>query len=138
PRLRPQRFYDLVVQVAIIRPGPIVGQLVHPYLNRRRGRAPVRYAHPDLEPILARTLGVPLFQEQLLRMAMTLAGFTGGEAEELRRAMGFKRSVERMQDIEMRLRTGMAARGITGTAADDVIRSITSFALYGFPESHAA
>ncbi|HXQ23061.1 MAG TPA: error-prone DNA polymerase [Candidatus Acidoferrales bacterium] len=138
PRMKPERFYDLVVEVAIIRPGPIVGQMVHPYLNRRNRREPVTYAHPDLEPILKRTLGVPLFQEQLLRMAMTLAGFTGGEAEELRRAMGFKRSVERMQDIEARLRAGMAARGIAGKPADDIIRSITSFALYGFPESHAA
>src|SRR5581483_11230132 len=83
PRLKPTTFYDLVVEVAIIRPGPIVGQMVHPYLNRRAGREPIRYAHPSLEPILARTLGVPLFQEQLLRMAMTVAGFTGGEAEEL-------------------------------------------------------
>src|SRR5437879_10702176 len=130
PRLKPATFYDLVVEVAIIRPGPIVGQMVHPYLNRRNGREPVTYVHPDLEPILKRTLGVPLFQEQLLRMAMTLAGFTGGEAEELRRAMGFKRSLRRMQDIEARLRAGMAARGITGTAADDIIRSITAFALY--------
>jgi len=138
PRMKPDHFYDLVVEVAIIRPGPIVGQMVHPYLNRRNGREPVTYAHPDLEPILKRTLGVPLFQEQLLRMAMTLAGFTGGEAEELRRAMGFKRSVKRMHDIEARLRAGMAARGITGKKADDIIRSITSFALYGFPESHAA
>ncbi|MFQ5665719.1 MAG: DNA polymerase III subunit alpha [Candidatus Binatia bacterium] len=138
PRMRPEHFYDLVVEVAIIRPGPIVGQMVHPYLNRRNGREPVTYAHPDLEPILRRTLGVPLFQEQLLRMAMTLAGFTGGEAEELRRAMGFKRSVDRMQAIEVRLRRGMAARGITGKTAEDIIRSITSFALYGFPESHAA
>jgi error-prone DNA polymerase len=138
PRMQPRCFYDLVVEVAIIRPGPIVGQMVHPYLNRRNGREPVRYAHPDLEPILKRTLGVPLFQEQLLRMAMTLAGFTGGEAEELRRAMGFKRSVERMQQIEERLRDGMARRGITGAQADEIIRSITAFALYGFPESHAA
>jgi error-prone DNA polymerase len=138
PRMQPDRFYDLVVEVAIIRPGPIVGQMVHPYLRRRNGREPVTYAHPDLEPILQRTLGVPLFQEQLLRMAMTLAGFTGGEAEELRRAMGFKRSLERMQQIEARLRSGMAVRGITGKTADDIIRSITSFALYGFPESHAA
>jgi len=138
PRMQPDHFYDLVVEVAIIRPGPIVGQMVHPYLNRRNGREPVTYAHPDLQPILKRTLGVPIFQEQLLRMAMTLAGFTGGEAEELRRAMGFKRSVERMQDIETRLRNGMAKRGIVGKSADDIIRSITSFALYGFPESHAA
>ena len=138
PRMRPEHFYDLVVEVAIIRPGPIVGHMVHPYLNRRRGREPVTYAHPDLEPILARTLGVPLFQEQLLRMAMTLAGFTGGEAEELRRAMGFKRSVARMREIEGRLRAGMAARGITGAAANSIIQGITAFALYGFPESHAA
>jgi error-prone DNA polymerase len=138
PRMQPDHFYDLVVEVAIIRPGPIVGQMVHPYLNRRNGREPVTYAHPDLEPILKRTLGVPLFQEQLLRMAMTVAGFTAGEAEELRRAMGFKRSEQRMQAIEARLRSGMAARGITGTTQDDIVRSITSFALYGFPESHAA
>jgi len=138
PRMKPDHFYDLVVEVAIIRPGPIVGQMVHPYLRRRAGREPVTYAHPDLEPILKRTLGVPLFQEQLLRMAMTLAGFTGGEAEELRRAMGFKRSVERMHQIEEKLRQGMAARGITGKTADDIVRGITSFALYGFPESHAA
>jgi error-prone DNA polymerase len=138
PRMRPERFYDLVVEVAIIRPGPIVGQMVNPYLRRRAGREPVRYAHPSLEPILARTLGVPLFQEQLLRMAMTVAGFSGGEAEELRRAMGFKRSVERMQSIERRLRDGMAARGIPPAAQDDIVQGITSFALYGFPESHAA
>src|SRR3972149_2812969 len=126
PRMKPERFYDLVVEVAIIRPGPIVGQMVHPYLDRRNGRAPVTYAHPDLEPILKRTLGVPLFQEQLLRMAMTVAGFTGGEAEELRRAMGFKRSVQRMHEIEAKLRAGMAARGIAGQTADDIVRSITS------------
>ena len=104
PRMKPDHFYDLVVEVAIIRPGPIVGKMVHPYLSRRNGREPVTYPHPSLEPILARTLGVPLFQEQLLRMAMTVAGFTGGEAEELRRAMGFKRSEKRMKDIEGRLR----------------------------------
>ena len=138
PRLRPQRFYDLVVEVAIIRPGPIVGQMVHPYLKRRQGSEPVDYPHPSLEPILARTLGVPLFQEQLLRMAMVAAGFTGGEAEELRRAFGFKRSEKRMQQIEAQLRAGMARQGITGDAAEEIIRSITSFALYGFPESHAA
>ena len=138
PRMRPERFYDLVVEVAIIRPGPIVGKMVHPYLRRRAGREPPTYAHPALEPILARTLGVPLFQEQLLRMAMAVAGFTAGEAEELRRAMGFKRSVQRMSVIEERLRAGMAARGITGTTQDEIVTSITSFALYGFPESHAA
>ena len=138
PRLKPTRFYDIVVEVAIIRPGPIVGQMVHPYLKRRKGIEQVAYPHPSLEPILARTLGVPLFQEQLLRMAMVAAGFSGGEAEELRRAFGFKRSEKRMQQIEGKLRDGMAREGITGDAAEEIIRSITSFALYGFPESHAA
>jgi error-prone DNA polymerase len=138
PRLRPAEFYDIVVQVAIIRPGPIVGQMVHPYLNRRAGREEVRYPHPSLEPILARTLGVPLFQEQLLRMAMVAAGFTGGQAEELRRAFGFKRSERRMKQVEVHLREGMARQGIAGDAAEQIITSITSFALYGFPESHAA
>jgi len=138
PRLHPERFYDLVVEVAIIRPGPIVGNMVHPYLNRRAGREPVAYAHPSLEPILARTLGVPLFQEQLLRMAMVTAGFTGGQAEDLRRALGFKRSEKRMKDVEIKLRAGMANNGITGDAAEQIISSITAFALYGFPESHAA
>ena len=138
PRLRPDHFYDLVVEVALIRPGPIVGQMVHPYLKRRAGHEPVSYPHPSLEPILRRTLGVPLFQEQLLRMAMVVAGFSGGEAEELRRAFGFKRSKQRMGRIETRLREGMARQGIAGTAADEIVRSITSFASYGFPESHAA
>jgi len=138
PRLKPACFYDIVVQVAIIRPGPIVGQMVHPYLNRRAGREPVAYAHPSLEPILARTLGVPLFQEQLLRMAMVAAGFTGGQAEDLRRAFGFKRSERRMKQIEVQLRDGMARQGITGDAAEQIVTSIASFALYGFPESHAA
>jgi len=138
PRMKPTRFYDLVVEVALIRPGPIVGEMVHPYLNRRAGREPVVPLHPLLEPVLERTLGVPLFQEQLLRMAMVVAGFTGGQAEELRRAMGFKRSEARMRQIEVDLRAGMAARGITGEVADRIVLSITSFALYGFPESHAA
>ena len=138
PRLRPQKFYDIVVQVAIIRPGPIVGNMVNPYLERRLGRAPVEYAHPALEPVLRRTLGVPLFQEQLLKMAMICAGFTGGEAEELRRAMGFKRSEQRMRDIEVKLRRGMTKKGITGKTQDEIVQSIASFALYGFPESHAA
>lgn len=138
PRVRPACFYDLVVEVALIRPGPITGHMVHPYINRRLGREPVRYAHPSLRPILERTLGVPLFQEQLLRMAMTAAGFTGGQAEQLRRAMGFKRSVERMGRIEGRLRQGLSENGITGAVADEIVRSILSFALYGFPESHSA
>ena len=138
PRLRPQKFYDIVVQVAIIRPGPIVGKMVHPYLKRRQGREPVVYPHPALETVLGRTLGVPLFQEQLLRMAMITAGFTGGEAEELRRALGFKRSEKRMREIEVKLRAGMERNGITGKAQDDIVQSITAFALYGFPESHSA
>ena len=138
PRLQPKKFYDIVVEVAIIRPGPIVGNMVHPYLKRRQGKEAVTYPHPSLEPILARTLGVPLFQEQLLRMAMVAAGFSGGEAEELRRAFGFKRSEQRMQQIEGKLRAGMAKKGITGETAEAIIKSITSFALYGFPESHSA
>ena len=112
PRLRPTCFYDIVVQVAIIRPGPIVGKMMNPYLKRRQGREPATCLHPSLEPVLARTLGVPLFQEQLLRMAMIAAGFTGGEAEELRRAMGFKRSEARMKEIEKKLRRGMEQNGI--------------------------
>jgi error-prone DNA polymerase len=138
PRMRPERFYDLVVQVAIIRPGPIVGKMVHPYLSRRQGREEVEYPHPALRPVLERTLGVPLFQEQLLRMAMVVANFTGGEAEELRRAMGFKRSEQRMKAIEAKLRAGMTANGIGTEAQEAIVLSITSFALYGFPESHAA
>ncbi len=138
PRMQPRRFYDLVVEVAIIRPGPIVGRMVSPYLERRAGREKVVYPHPCLEPILKRTLGVPLFQEQLIRMAMTAAGFSGGQAEELRRAMGFKRSAERMQQIEKDLRQGLLARGISGATQDEIVQGIRSFALYGFPESHAA
>jgi error-prone DNA polymerase len=138
PRIRPRHFYDLVVQVAIIRPGPIVGDMVQPYIKRRNNREPVTYPHPDLEPILKRTLGVPLFQEQLLRIAVTAAGFQPGEAEELRRALGFRRSNDRMREIERRLRTGMTDRGISPEAQEQIIRQITSFALYGFPESHAA
>jgi error-prone DNA polymerase len=126
PRNAPRCFYDLVVQVAIIRPGPIQGGMVHPFFDRRQGRIPVEYPHPSLEPILKRTLGVPLFQEQLLKIAMVAAGFSGGEAEELRRAMGFKRSSERMAVIEGRLRAGMAERGIVGEAQEQIVRSITS------------
>ncbi len=138
PRLRPRTFYDLVVQVAIIRPGPIVGNMVHPYIRRHQGKEPPDYMHPSLEPVLKRTLGVPLFQEQLLRMAMIAAGFSGGEAEELRRAFGFKRAEARMPEVEVKLRRGMERNGITGKAQDAIVHSITSFALYGFPESHAA
>jgi len=138
PRLKPERFYDIVVQVAIIRPGPIVGKMVNPFLKRRQGRETVTYPHPSLETVLGRTLGVPLFQEQLLRMAMITANFTGGEAEELRRAMGFKRSEARMKVIEEKLRAGMTRNEICGPAQEQIIQAITSFALYGFPESHAA
>ena len=138
PRLQPKCFYDIVVQVGIIRPGPIVGKMVHPYLKRRQGRESPQCMHPSLEPVLARTLGVPLFQEQLLRMAMIAAGFSGGEAEELRRALGFKRSEHRMKDIEKKLRAGMDKTGIVGETQDKIVQAITSFALYGFPESHAA
>ncbi len=138
PRLRPRKFYDLVVQVAIIRPGPIVGRMVHPYIRRRQGREPVVYPHASLEPVLARTLGVPLFQEQLMRMVMIAAGFTGGEAEELRRALVFKRSQARMKEIETKLRRGMERNGIPAEPQEQIVQSISSFALYGFPESHAA
>jgi error-prone DNA polymerase len=138
PRLKPKNFYDLVVEVAIIRPGPIVGEMVHPYLARRAGKEPVIPLHPLLEPVLARTLGVPLFQEQLLPMAMVIADFTGAEAEDLRRAMGFKRAELKMKGIEDRLRAGMARKGIEKETQDRIVLAITSFARYGFPESHAA
>ena len=138
PRNAPVKFYDLVVQVAIIRPGPIVGKMMHPYMRRRQGKESVSYAHPSLEPILKRTLGVPLFQEQLLRIAMVAANFTGGEAEDLRRAMGFKRSEERMKKIEAKLRSGMTHNGFRQDIQDEIIVQISSFARYGFPESHAA
>src|SRR5205807_10084939 len=138
PRNNPQRFYDLVTQVALIRPGPITGQMTNPYLKRRQGKELVSYPHPSLEPVLKRTLGVPLFQEQLLKMAMICANFTGGEAEELRRALGHKRSERRMIEIESKLRAGMTQNGIKPEAQDAIVQFITSFALYGFPESHSA
>jgi error-prone DNA polymerase len=138
PRNRPERFYDIVVQVGLIRPGPIVGKMVHPYLKRRAGREKAECLHPWLEPVLSRTLGVPIFQEQLLKMAMIVSGFTGGEAEELRRAFSHKRSEAKMREIEVRLRAGMERNGITGPVQDTITQSITSFALYGFPESHSA
>ena len=137
PIMQPREFYDLAVEVAIIRPGPIVGDLVHPYLNRRTGREKVEYIHPDFEPILKRTLGVPLFQEQVLRMAMVIAGFTGVEADFLRKAMSFKRSDKRMKAIVNKLKTRMAERRVAPQVQKRVIESIGSFALYGFPESHA-
>jgi error-prone DNA polymerase len=138
PHNAPVQFYDLVVQVAIIRPGPIVGKMMHPYMRRRQGKEEVTYPHPLLEPVLKRTLGVPLFQEQLLRMAMTVASFSGAEAEELRRAVGMRRSMQRMKDLEGRLRSGMTLNGIPSDTQDNIVQSIASFAMYGFPESHAA
>jgi error-prone DNA polymerase len=138
PRNYPERFYDLVVQVAIIRPGPIVGKMMHPYMRRRQKKEPVTYPHPSLEPVLKRTLGVPLFQEQLLRIAMTVANFSGAEAEELRRAVGMRRSWERMKNLEGKLRAGMTVNGIDPATQESIIQQISSFALYGFPESHAA
>lgn len=137
PIMRPKIFYDVAVQVAIIRPGPIVGDLVHPYLNRRNGIERVDYIHPCFEEILKRTLGVPLFQEQVLRMAMAIADFTGAEADELRRAMAFKRSDERMARTVGKLHERMTAKGISQEVQDKVVGSIGSFAQYGFPESHA-
>ncbi len=138
PRMKPKCFYDIVVEVAIIRPGPIVGQMVSPYLERRAGRQKVTYYDPSLEETLERTLGIPLFQEQLMRIAMVAGGFTAGQADELRRAMGSKRSAERMKPIEARLRAGMTKKGLPQKAQDEIVQGITSFALYGFPESHAA
>ncbi len=138
PRNCPDRFYDLVVQVAIIRPGPIVGKMMHPYMRRRQKKEAVTYPHPSLEPVLKRTLGVPLFQEQLLRIAMTVANFSGAEAEELRRAVGMRRSWQRMKELEVKLRAGMTANGLAPKTQDEIVQAISSFALYGFPESHAA
>src|SRR5271168_37395 len=138
PRNKPEKFYDVVVQVAIIRPGPIVGKMMHPYMRRRQKKEKISYPHPSLEPVLKRTLGVPLFQEQLLRIAMTVANFSGAEAEELRRAVGMRRSWERMKNLEVKLRAGMTANGIDSATQENIIQNISSFALYGFPESHAA
>ena len=138
PRNCPRTFYDLVVQVAIIRPGPIVGKMMHPYMRRRQGKEEVTYPHPLLEETLERTLGVPLFQEQLLRMAMVVANFSGSEAEELRKAVGMRRSMARMTELEGKMREGMTLNGLDEETQKGIIQSIQSFALYGFPESHAA
>lgn len=137
PRMKPTCFYDVVIEVAIIRPGPIVGNLVHPYLNRRSGREKIDYIHPAFEDLLTRTLGVPLFQEQILKMAMIIADFSGGEAEELRRAMSFHRSEERMTKVMSKLRAAMKERQVSPAVQERIVASIRSFALYGFPESHA-
>ncbi len=138
PRLRPTHFYDLVVEVALIRPGPIQGGSVHPYIRRRNGLEKVTYAHPLLERSLAKTLGVPLFQEQLMQMAMDVAGFTPGEADQLRQAMGSKRSNERMEALRARLFAGMEANGINGGVAEEIYEKLRAFANFGFPESHSA
>src|SRR5438093_6958809 len=137
PRMKPECFYDVVIEVAIIRPGPIKGVMVHPYFALRAGREPRTYFDPRLEPILKRTLGVPLFQEQMLQIAMIMADFSGNEAEELRRALSFHRSEERMQKVSLKLRAAMERKGVAPDKIDKIIHSITSFALYGFPESHA-
>ncbi len=137
PRMKPKCFYDVVIEVAIIRPGPIQGDMVHPYLARRAGREPVTYFDLRLEPVLGRTLGVPLFQEQMLKIAMVIADFSGNEAEELRRALSFHRSEERMQKVSVKLRAAMERKNIPPDKIDKIIQSISSFALYGFPESHA-
>ncbi len=135
--LRPNHFYELAIQVAIVRPGPIVGDLLHPYLRRRNGLEPVDCIHPDFEPVLARTLGVPLFQEQVLKMAMILAGFTGSEADDLRRAMSFNRTDERMKKVTAKLRERMVQAGVAEEVQEKLVHAIGNFALYGFPESHA-
>ncbi|WP_433049541.1 error-prone DNA polymerase [Dactylosporangium sp. CS-033363] len=137
PRLKPRTFYDLVVEVALIRPGPIQGGSVHPYIRRKNGKEEVTYPHPLLKPSLEKTLGVPLFQEQLMQMAIDVAGFTPAESDELRRAMGSKRSMERMSAIRDRLFAGMARNGITGPLAQELFEKLAAFANYGFPESHA-
>ncbi len=137
PRLKPRTFYDLVVEVALIRPGPIQGGSVHPYIRRRNGREPVTYLHPLLEPALKKTLGVPLFQEQMMQIAIDVAGFSPGEADQLRQAMGSKRSTERMEALRGRLYSGMAANGIVGATADAIFEKLSAFANFGFPESHS-
>ncbi len=137
PRLKPRRFYDLVVEVALIRPGPIQGGSVHPYIRRRNGQEPITYLHPLLENSLGKTLGVPLFQEQLMQMAIDVAGFTPAEADQLRQAMGSKRSRARMEKLKARLYEGMAERNITGDVADEIFTKMAAFANYGFPESHS-
>src|SRR5216110_3287059 len=137
PRMKPKCFYDVVIEVAIIRPGPIQGDMVHPYLARRAGKEPVTYFDDRLKPVLERTLGVPLFQEQMLKIAMIMADFSGNQAEELRRALSFHRSEERMRKVSVKLRAAMERKGILPDKIDKIIQSISSFALYGFPESHA-
>jgi error-prone DNA polymerase len=143
PRLKPKEFYDLVIEVAIVRPGPIQGDLMHPYLKRRKlieqGATPdeMEYYHDDLRPVLRRTLGIPLFQEQMLKMAMVMAGFSGAEAEELRSALSFHRSEKKMNRVKLKLRDALHRRGHSEQLTEEIIKTVSSFALYGFPESHA-
>jgi error-prone DNA polymerase len=137
PRLRPRKFYDLVVEVALIRPGPIQGGSVHPYIRRAQGKEEPTVPHERMENALRKTLGIPLFQEQLMQLAIDVAGFDANEADQLRRAMSAKRSMERMTKLRERLYAGMAERGITGAVADDIYLKLSSFANFGFPESHA-
>src|SRR3954453_14147617 len=137
PRLRPREFYELAIEVALIRPGPIQGGAVHPYIRRKLGREPVSYLHPKLEPVLERTLGVPLFQEQLMQMAMAVGGCTAEDADQLRRAMGSKRGIEKISTLRAKLYDGMAANGIDQATADSIYAKIEAFANFGFAESHS-
>ncbi|TDN92204.1 error-prone DNA polymerase [Microbacterium sp. BK668] len=137
PRLQPRRFYDLVVQIALIRPGPIQGGAVHPFVRRKLGREPITYAHPNLEPVLERTLGIPVFQEQLMQMAVAVGGVSGEDADLLRRAMGSKRGIERIDSLKTKLYEGMARNGLVGQEADDIYSKIQAFANFGFAESHS-
>src|SRR5205823_3684606 len=134
PRLRPRKFYDLVIEVAIIRPGPIQGGMVHPFLRRRNGEEEVRYPHPSLRAVLEKTLGVPLFQEQAMRLAVLAAGFTPGEADELRRALTHKRSREKLEEMKERLIAGMATKGIEKKDVEAIFQQLLGFSGYGFPE----
>src|SRR6185503_14426562 len=136
--LDPATFYDLVIEVAIVRPGPIQGKMVHPYLRRRRGLEPLEYPHPALEAILHRTLGVPLFQEQVMRLAEAVGGYTAGQADQLRRDMAAWRSSGKMQRHRERLLAGMLRNGLSAEFAERVFQQIEGFGSYGFPESHAA
>jgi error-prone DNA polymerase len=138
PKLKPVCFYDIIVSIAIVRPGPIQGNIIHPYLRRRRGEEEVIYLHPSLEPILKRTLGVPLFQEQGMKLAVTAAGFTASQADQLRKVMSHKRSKEKMAKLCGELSAGMKKNGFSETAIETITHQLQAFANYGFPESHAA
>src|SRR5258705_7295742 len=137
PKSKPENFYDIVIQVAIIRPGPIVGKMLQSYLNRRQKLEEITYIDESLKPTLERTLGVPLFQEQLLKIAMDVAGFTGSETEELRKAMGFKRPDIKLESIGEKLRIGMTKRSVPEEVQENIVKCVKAFSNYGFPESHA-